>query len=121
MSIASIVPIGPDPTKAFRPSLDDYASATPGWTETEYRSFEVAQRSFGGFWTGEPGEVAFDSWPYNEICVITKGRVAVVDAEGARREFAAGESFFIPAGFAGRWVTVEPSEKIFVAITAAAT
>jgi uncharacterized cupin superfamily protein len=101
---------------AFVPPVSDYDHASDGWQEAEYRAFETANGSFGGYWTGEPGEVSFANWPYNEICLLVKGKVALVDREGGRREFTAGQAFFVPAGFAGRWVTVEPSEKYFIAI-----
>jgi len=116
MSIASIVPISAEGGTPFSPALSDYATASEGWSETEFRFFATERGSFGGYWRGEPGEVSFEAWPYNEICVIAKGRVAVVDRTGARREFGAGESFFIPKGFVGKWVTIEPTEKVFVAL-----
>lgn len=46
------------------------------------------------------------------------GMVALVDHTGARREFGAGEAFWVPRGFSGTWETVEPSTKIFVALPA---
>ena len=49
--------------------------------------------------------------------MLLSGRVAVVDLDGGRAEFGPGEAFFIPRGFAGDWVTVEPSRKVFVAVT----
>jgi len=102
--------------QAFVPPASDYQFVSPDWEEAEYRCFETGGGSFGGYWTGEPGAVAFDAWPYGEVGVLTKGRVAVEGADGTRWEFSAGEAFFIPAGFAGSWITLESSEKVFVAI-----
>ncbi|MCO5081011.1 MAG: cupin domain-containing protein [Rhizobiaceae bacterium] len=116
MNIDSILPIDPALAKPFVPPTTDYDGVSEGWSETEYRIFETWGGSFGGYWSGEPGEVVFDAWPYNEICVVTKGRVAVVDSDGRRREFGAGQGFFIPAGFTGRWQTIEAAEKFFIAI-----
>ncbi|GII60269.1 hypothetical protein Skr01_03540 [Sphaerisporangium krabiense] len=101
----------------FVPPLTDYHLLSSEWQEEEFRLFGGAATSYtGGFWRGEPGAVRFESWPYDEICVILKGRVAVQDAEGRRKEFGAGESFHIPQGFRGDWITIEPSEKIFVGV-----
>jgi uncharacterized cupin superfamily protein len=65
---------------------------------------------------GEPGSVRIPVWPYDEVCVIQSGRVAIQDASGRRRVFGAGEAFVVPAGFDGWWHTLEPTRKVFVGI-----
>ncbi|HBO6304404.1 TPA: cupin domain-containing protein [Pseudomonas aeruginosa] len=100
------------------PALEDYDDVSEGWNETEFRAFELAGGHFGGYWRGAPGEVYFRSWPYDEVCVITRGRVAIEDNQGRRREFSAGAAFHVPAGFEGRWITLEETEKHFIAIAA---
>jgi uncharacterized cupin superfamily protein len=102
----------------FVPPLSDYHLLSAEWAEEEFRVFGGAAVSYtGGYWRGEPGAVRFDSWPYDEICVILKGRVAVQDTAGRRKEFGPGEAFHIPQGFQGDWITLEPSEKVFIAVT----
>jgi uncharacterized cupin superfamily protein len=92
-------------------------TASPSWRETEWRSFgDDESRPYGGAWTGEPGSLRLDDYPYDEVCVMLTGVVALVDSAGARREFRAGEAFFVPRGFSGTWETVEPSTKVFVAL-----
>jgi len=88
------------------------------WSEHEWRAFgdEAGGRFFGGAWDGQPGTLRLDSYPYDEVCVMLSGRVALVDVAGGRREFAAGQAFFVPRGFSGTWVTIEDSQKIFVAL-----
>ena len=98
------------------PDPADYDRVSDGWSEKEYRAIELAEDSLGGLWEGQPGSVFFESWPYTEFCVMISGRVAVIDADGARREFGAGEAFVVPRGFRGTWETVEPSVKYFVAM-----
>lgn len=99
------------------PDLDEYHVLSPSWIEEERRYFEgTASSHFGGYWLGEPGSIRFDSWPYLEICVILTGRVAIVEPDGTRHEFGAGEAFCVDQGTAADWVTIEPSAKIFVAI-----
>ncbi|MDF5752670.1 cupin domain-containing protein [Spongiactinospora sp. TRM90649] len=110
--------VGPETGERFVPPLSDYEVLSPRWAEEEFRVFGGAATSFtGGYWRGEPGTVRFESWPYDEICVILKGRVAVRDTAGRSKEFGPGESFHIPQGFQGDWITVEPSEKVFIAVS----
>lgn len=92
------------------------ADASPDWQETEWRGFGDDEREpFGGAWEGAGGSLRID-YPYDEVCVMLAGRVALIDADGRRREFGAGEAFFVPRGFSGVWETLEPSQKIFVAL-----
>ena len=52
------------------------------------------------------GSVGFASWPYDEICVIVEGRVAIEVQDGTRNEFGAGEAFLIAAGPNAVWRTL---------------
>jgi uncharacterized cupin superfamily protein len=118
LKIDAIRPLTDQEARRFVPPLSDYKSTSPGWNETEYRQFEASNaKVVVGFWTGAPGEVTLDPWPYTEICSILTGRVAVRDHEGRQVEFNAGQAFMVPQGFVGDWVTLEPSSKIFVAIS----
>ena len=98
------------------PALDDYDARSEVWIEAEHRAEIADSSALVGFWEGEPGWVRFESWPYNEVCVILSGRVAVEDESGQRAVFGAGEAFVVPFGFQGTWHTLEPTEKIFVGI-----
>ncbi|UOR01942.1 cupin domain-containing protein [Leucobacter allii] len=98
------------------PALSDYDGHSERWIEAEYRAHPRGTQSVAGYWEGEPGWVRIDVWPYTEICVMIAGRVAIEDAEGALREFGAGEAFLVPAGFSGRWHTLETSQKYFIGI-----
>jgi uncharacterized cupin superfamily protein len=118
MNITDIVRLSPRTGRPNVPPLDGYEVLSPEWKETEYLAYGGPAREYtGGYWTGEPGTVRIDPWPYDEICVIISGRVAVADLDGGRDEFGPGEAFYIPQGFAGDWITVEPTNKIFVAVT----
>lgn len=98
------------------PALSDYDGVSSDWSEAEYRAHLADTGSVAGFWEGEPGWVAFDAWPYNEVCVILRGRVAIEPAGGELMEFGPGDAFTVPAGFRGVWHTLEPTEKIFVGV-----
>ncbi|MEV7006145.1 cupin domain-containing protein [Streptosporangium sp. NPDC051022] len=90
--------------------------ASETWRETEWRSFsDDSGAFFGGGWEGEPGTLRLDPYPYDEVCVMIEGAVALVDVHGGRREFRAGDAFFVPRGFRGVWETLEPARKVFVA------
>lgn len=101
----------------FVPPLDGYEIRSERWQECEYHCFrDPTGEVLVAFWEGEPGIVYLGPWPCDEVCVLLEGRVALVDEDGGRREFIAGDSFVIPRSFSGTWETLEPSRKIFVAI-----
>ncbi|MDI2098314.1 cupin domain-containing protein [Ruicaihuangia caeni] len=111
-----IVTLSPTALEGSVPDPASYDEVSDGWTETEYRADFGNSAVEGGYWTGSAGSVAFESWPYTELCVVLRGRVAVEDESGARREFGAGESFVIPQGFKGVWHTLEDTEKVFMGV-----
>ena len=49
-----------------------------------------------------------------EVCVILEGRVRLTDLDGNAKEFVAGSTFVLPAGFKGTWETLEPVKKVYV-------
>lgn len=115
--IGRIVPIGPRGVAPHIPPLSDYKCATSGWAEAEYRCYELARDNITvGFWTGEPGSVSLDPWPYTEVCSILSGRIAIRDLHGGEIVFGPGEGFVVPKGWAGTWVTLEPASKFFILI-----
>ncbi|OHT78299.1 hypothetical protein BKG69_16990 [Mycobacteroides chelonae] len=115
MSIQEIRMLGPGLGVPVVPDWGDDVSI--GYTEVEWRSF-VAPGGFyfGGTWEGEPGTVIVDPYPYDELCIMISGRVALIDLDGERREFVSGDAFFVPKSFRGVWETIEPSKKYFVAL-----
>ncbi|KTC36829.1 hypothetical protein AO265_38120 [Pseudomonas sp. ABAC61] len=116
MSVENIISIHLGQGQAVHPQWPD-GMASSNWQETEYRCFaNNTGNLFGGTWSGEPGQLVLESYPYNEVCVMLSGQVALVDPDGARKDFKAGDAFFIPRGFSGVWLTLEPSSKIFVAV-----
>lgn len=118
MKIGVIKRLDESQSKLFTPSLADYAAATPEWTEAEFRHFDQASdRVVVGYWKGEPGQVTLDPWPYTEVCSILSGKVAIRDTDGNQVQFFSGDAFMVPKGFVGDWITVEPTTKIFIAIS----
>lgn len=117
MDISAVTVLGAAGRAPYVPPLSDYAASSPSWTEAEFTGLETAAASVrAGYWTGEPGSVRLDPWPYTEICSILTGRVAVVDQAGGRLEFGAGDGFVVPKGFVGDWLTLEAASKYFIAV-----
>ena len=116
--VEAIIRISKECGQHHIPPLDDYQNPTPNWTEAEYRCWtaDSAANPAVGYWKGEPGEVSFESWPYTEVCSILMGSVALRDSKGKVIVFGCGEGFIVPKGWCGSWLTLEPSEKIFVAL-----
>jgi hypothetical protein len=124
MCLASIVM-----TEAISPSIVDFKSApaeittsqppaerllkgNPEHTARNYFS-DSSGRFFAGVWESTPGRWRV-RYSENEFCHITRGRVRIEDESGRSWTFRAGDSFVIPAGFAGVWDVVEPMSKLYV-------
>lgn len=117
MSVDAIAIVSKETGRAFVPPLEGYEVRSERWEECEYHCFrDPSGEVLVAVWEGNPGVVYLGPWPYDEVCVLLEGRVALIDEDGGRREFVAGDSFVIPRSFSGTWETIEPSRKIFVAI-----
>ena len=77
-------------------------------------------RFFAGVWESTPGRWRV-RYTENEFCHITRGRIRIADASGQQWTFKAGDSFVIPAGFAGTWEVLEPTAKLYVIYEPAAS
>lgn len=76
-----------------------------------------------GIWEGDAGAWRV-RYTEHELCHMLAGRVRITGEDGAAREYAAGESFVIPAGFSGVWEVLEPARKLYAVyepVTGAAT
>ncbi len=67
---------------------------------------------FAGVWASTRGKWRV-SYSENEFCHILVGRVALTSQDGERSEFGPGDSFVIPAGYAGTWETIEDCRKLY--------
>lgn len=70
----------------------------------------------GEFFTGvyecTPGKWKV-SYGEDEFCTLIEGRVRLTNEAGEAQEFAAPDSFTIPAGYAGTWESLTPVRKFF--------
>lgn len=67
-----------------------------------------------GWWEGRVGAVDFPATTADEIVWLAEGHVALTDLAGGRIDFRAGDAYRLPAGFAGRWETLQDAKKLYV-------
>jgi uncharacterized cupin superfamily protein len=86
-----------------------------GMDESDWRAAEGKNGIYAvGLWEGKVGALDFPATEADEAVWLVEGRVALTDLEGNRQEFAAGQGYLLPAGFAGRWETLEDAKKFYV-------
>ena len=73
---------------------------------------EESGQFFAGIWSATPGAWRVE-YSEHEFCHLLAGRVRITDREGERYEFGVGDSFVIPAGFAGTWEVLEECRKLY--------
>jgi uncharacterized cupin superfamily protein len=74
---------------------------------------DPTEQFFAGIWQSSVGAKSV-SYTEEEVCVILEGRVRLTDLAGNAKEFGAGSTFVLPAGFKGTWETLEAVKKIYV-------
>ena len=65
-----------------------------------------------GVWEGDVGAWRVQ-YTEHEFCHMLAGCVRIVGNDGSERTVATGDSFVIPAGFAGIWEVLEPARKLY--------
>lgn len=111
------------------PALIDFKSATPdvstsrpaperllaGDPQQSVRNYfsDATGQFFAGIWHSSPGTWRV-RYSENEFCHLTRGRVCIEDEQGRAWTFETGDSFVVPAGFAGTWQVLEPTSKLYV-------
>jgi uncharacterized cupin superfamily protein len=81
---------------------------------TTYNHYtDPTEQFFAGVWHSSVGAKTVH-YTEEEVCVILEGRVRLTDLAGNAKEFSAGSTFVLPAGFQGIWETIEPIKKIYV-------
>jgi uncharacterized protein len=73
---------------------------------------DPTQQFFAGRWSSTRGKWQVH-YTEHEFCHITAGRVRIVSEAGVARTFGPGDSFVIPAGFAGSWEVLEDCAKLY--------
>jgi uncharacterized protein len=73
---------------------------------------EGSGQFFAGRWSSTPGAWRV-RYTEHEFCHMLAGRVRIVSDNGTATEFVAGQSFVVPAGFAGTWEVIEAATKLY--------
>jgi len=81
--------------------------------QTHNHYTDSTEQFFAGIWQSSVGAKNV-SYTEEEVCVILEGRVRLTDSQGNAKEFGAGSTFVLPAGFKGTWETLEAVKKIYV-------
>lgn len=74
-----------------------------------------------GIWESEAGTLRFDPYPFDELCVVVEGEVALEDETGHRDAFRAGDAFIIEKTFSGLWIMPRRLRKFFVELKSSST
>ncbi|HMN44366.1 MAG TPA: cupin domain-containing protein [Povalibacter sp.] len=94
------------------PSADRLLAGTPRQKTSNVFS-DAGGKFFAGVWESTPGKWRV-SYSENEFCHVTAGRIRITDQAGDGREFGAGDTFVVPAGFEGTWEVLEAARKLYV-------
>jgi len=73
---------------------------------------DPTQQFFCGVWAATRGRWRV-RYTEHEFCHLLAGRIAVTGEDGERLEFGAGDSFVVPAGFAGMWEVLDDCRKLY--------
>lgn len=93
--------------------IDDPAIVDAPYKSRSWRHFQNPEKgAIAGIWEAEPHREKCEC-DYDELCHILEGRVRLTDDAGVQREFGAGESFVVSAGFKGTWENLTPVKKVF--------
>jgi uncharacterized cupin superfamily protein len=82
--------------------------------QTHNHYTDPTEQFFAGIWQSNVGAKSVSYTEEEEVCVILEGRVRLTDLAGNAKEFGAGSTFVLPAGFKGTWETLEAVKKIYV-------
>ncbi|KVN00517.1 cupin [Burkholderia diffusa] len=95
--------------------IGEFTKLDFGMDESDWRAAEGKSGSYLiGWWEGKAGSVEFPETAADEAVWLVEGRIALTDVEGNRKEFTPGQGYLLPAGFAGRWETIEDAKKFYV-------
>ena len=93
------------------PAADRLVSGRPRLAVRNHYE-DASHQFFAGVWSATRG-----SWRVryteHEFCHLVEGRVALTTDSGHRAEFAAGDTFVVPAGFSGIWEVIEDCRKLY--------
>ncbi|MDF0731457.1 cupin domain-containing protein [Pseudomonas entomophila] len=93
--------------------VDDPALVDAPYHASSWRHYvQPGRQAMAGIWEAGP-HLERCSCDFDELCHLLEGRVRLTDREGVSREFAAGDSFVVAAGFEGTWENLTVVRKVF--------
>ncbi len=93
---------------------NDPAAVDTPYTCRSWRHFvEPSKKATGGIWEA-PQHLERCECDYDELCHLLEGHVRLTDSEGVSREFKAGDTFVVAAGFKGTWENLSTVRKVFM-------
>jgi len=79
----------------------------------DHRYSDDRQQFHCGYWQSDVGRWKIH-YTETEWCLLLSGQIELIDDEGFSLPVHAGQSFLIPSGFKGQWVTHEACVKLYV-------
>jgi uncharacterized protein len=107
----------PVEAQSSAPDPERLLSGSPRLTVRNHYS-DASNQFFAGVWEATRGAWRV-RYTENEFCHLLSGRIVITSETGERLEFAAGDSFVVPSGFAGTWEVVEDCRKLYAIFEAA--
>lgn len=101
----------PIPPQHTTPATERLLSGEPEQTIWNHYA-DTSEQFFAGVWSSTRGKWRVQ-YTENEFCHLVAGAVVVTSDQGERWEFWAGDSFVVPAGFAGTWEVIEDCRKLY--------
>ncbi|MGB8327795.1 MAG: cupin domain-containing protein [Steroidobacteraceae bacterium] len=102
---------GPCEPESSAPAAEKLLRGHPQQQVRNYYG-DASGQFFAGRWTSTRGAWRVQ-YGEHEFCHILKGRVRIESATGVATTFGPGDSFVVPAGFAGTWEVLEDCEKFY--------
>lgn len=69
-----------------------------------------------GVWSCTVGGWDETDYAVDEVMVMVQGRLRITDTDGSVHELKAGDMFYLPKGWSGRWDVLEDMKKIYVIV-----
>lgn len=93
------------------PTPDRLVFGDPRQRVANYYS-DPTEQFFAGTWSSTRGKWRV-RYTENEFCHMLRGSVVLTSDDGERYDFSAGDTFVVPAGFAGTWEVVQDCMKLY--------
>lgn len=110
-----IVPFPTEPLKDMEWTAVAPEKIISGQPKSTYKILYTSKSEelYSGIYECTPGKWKV-SYAEDEFCTLIEGKLRMTNDKGEMQEFAAPDSFLIPAGFSGTWEPLSHLRKFFV-------